>query len=106
MNRIDPETFTNLYTNKELDDALVIDVREAQELEHYALEDAEWIPMNSIPERLAELPKDKDLYIVCAHGMRSARVCQFLEANGYRRVHNVEGGMAAVSWHKDGFQYD
>lgn len=106
MNRIDPETFADMYMNDELDEAVVLDVREADELEHYALERIQWIPMNTIPDRLSELPKDKQLYVVCAHGMRSARVCQYLQANGYERVTNVDGGMAAVSWHKDQFAYD
>ncbi|WP_042162684.1 rhodanese-like domain-containing protein [Paenibacillus gorillae] len=83
----------------------VIDVRELHEWEYYHLESSLLIPMNSIPHRLGELDDDKPLYIVCAHGVRSAAVCRYLQEQGYGSLHNVEGGMAAIAL-LQGFQYD
>ncbi|WP_141501022.1 rhodanese-like domain-containing protein [Paenibacillus luteus] len=83
----------------------IIDVREAFEWDFYHLEPSVLIPMNTIPERLGEIDGDKPLYIVCAHGVRSAAVCSYLEEQGYSGLHNVAGGMAAIASLK-GFQYD
>ncbi|MCS7462431.1 rhodanese-like domain-containing protein [Paenibacillus doosanensis] len=102
---IEPREFLEKVDGKRLGDALIIDVREPMEWDYYHLEEAKLIPMNTIPARLPELPQDKPLYIVCAHGLRSANVCYYLRQHGYEQVINVEGGMAAVAMLR-GFQYD
>ncbi|WP_028548702.1 rhodanese-like domain-containing protein [Paenibacillus sp. UNC451MF] len=102
---IDPRSFVDKLNRKDLGDSLIIDVREPMEWDYYHLDEASLIPMNTIPGRLAELPRDRTLYIVCAHGVRSANVCYYLREQGYEDVINVEGGMAAVSSLR-GFQYD
>lgn len=102
---IEPKAFVDKLNAKQLGDALIIDVREAWEWEYYHLDEAKLIPMNTIPARMGELPEDQTLYIVCAHGVRSANVCYYLRQQGYEKVVNVDGGMAAVAMLK-GFQYD
>ncbi|MDF2961063.1 MAG: sulfurtransferase [Paenibacillus sp.] len=102
---ISPREFTAKLNNSELGDALIIDVREKMEWDYYHLEEALLIPMNTVPNQLEQLPRDKKLYIVCAHGVRSAHVCYYLREQGYEDVVNVEGGMAAVAMLR-GFQYD
>ncbi|NOU97592.1 rhodanese-like domain-containing protein [Paenibacillus sp. LMG 31456] len=102
---ISPREFTGLLNKGELEDALVIDVREQMEWEYYHLEESILIPMNTIPANLDQLPRDRKLYIICAHGVRSANVCYFLQEQGYEDVINVDGGMAAVAMLR-GFQYD
>lgn len=102
---IEPEAFRAKTDNGELGDALVLDVREPYEWEYYHWEQAQLMPMNSIPGRLAELPKDRTIYIVCAHGIRSANVCYYLKQNGFDDVINIDGGMAALAALR-GFQYD
>lgn len=84
---------------------VLVDVRELQEWEYYHLDEALHIPMRTIPERLGELPQDSPIYVVCAHGVRSANVCDYLHRNGFDNAVNVAGGMAAVSALR-GFQYD
>jgi rhodanese-related sulfurtransferase len=74
---------------------LLLDVREAWELEIARLPDAVHIPMGQIPDRLAELPHDRDIVVVCHSGGRSARVGQFLQQQGYPRVWNLAGGILA-----------
>jgi rhodanese-related sulfurtransferase len=83
----------------------IIDVREQAEWEYYHLDEAVLIPMNTIPARLEEIPDDRDVYIVCAHGVRSQTVCRYLEQQGRSNAVNVIGGMAAVGAVR-GFQYD
>ncbi|MFE5317135.1 rhodanese-like domain-containing protein [Paenibacillus sp. NPDC056579] len=102
---IDPRSFVEKLETKQLGDALIIDVRESWEWEYYHLDEAKLIPMNTIPARMGELPEEQTLYIVCAHGVRSANVCYYLRQQGYENVVNVEGGMAAVAMLR-GFQYD
>ncbi|TBL79782.1 rhodanese-like domain-containing protein [Paenibacillus thalictri] len=102
---IEPSDFIRKYDAGELKQSLVIDVREPVEWEYYHLEHTEHMPMQTIPARLSELPDDIDIYIVCAHGVRSAAVCDYLARNGFGNAVNVEGGMAAVSGLR-GFQYD
>lgn len=94
-----------LLDNGNINGNQIIDVREGFEWDFYHLEPSVLIPMNTIPERLGEIDGDKPLYIVCAHGVRSAAVCSYLEEQGYSSLHNVAGGMAAIASLK-GFQYD
>ncbi len=57
----------------------VVDVRESFEFEDGHVPQARHIPLNSIPEKLAELPKDKKIWIICASGGRSMTAANFLE---------------------------
>ena len=76
-------------------DTLLIDVREPYEFDICRIAGAEQIPMRQIPERVADLPRDKHLLIHCHHGGRSLRVTEFLRAQGLARVSNVVGGIEA-----------
>ncbi len=74
---------------------LLLDVREAWELEIARLADAVHIPMGQVPDHLGKLPRDRDIVVMCHAGGRSARVCQFLQQQGYARVWNLAGGILA-----------
>lgn len=74
---------------------LIVDVREPYELAICRLAGAEHIPMRQIPERLAELPRDRHLLILCHAGARSMRVTEFLRARGLPSVTNIGGGISA-----------
>ncbi|MBW7473484.1 rhodanese-like domain-containing protein [Paenibacillus oenotherae] len=103
---LEPELFVELLRSGKLESRQIIDVREGMEWDYYHLEQSLLIPMNTIPDRLNELASDKPLYIICAHGVRSAAVCNYLQEKGYGSLHNVAGGMASVASIYDGFQYD
>ena len=51
--------------------------------------------MQTIPNRLNELPKDQTIITICHHGMRSQQVAQFLEQNGFTDLINLQGGVHA-----------
>ena len=53
--------------------------------------------MNQVPSRLAELPDDRDIVVVCHHGARSMQVAAWLAAQGLDRVSNLQGGIDAWS---------
>jgi adenylyltransferase/sulfurtransferase len=74
---------------------LLLDVREPHEYAAGHLEETTHIPMQQIPQRVAELPRDKEIVVYCRSGSRSARVQQFLISNGFTRVKNLAGGMMA-----------
>lgn len=76
---------------------VLLDVREPEELELASLDDSLHIPMMQVPTRLAELPRDKALVVMCHGGGRSRRVAEFLAANGFERVFNLGGGIDAWS---------
>lgn len=75
------------------EDLLILDVREPWEIALCQIPSSVAIPMGQIPSRLRELPKDRELVVVCHHGMRSLQVARFLERNGFERLCNLEGGI-------------
>jgi rhodanese-related sulfurtransferase len=75
-------------------DAVMLDVREPDEWQAGHIEGALHIPLADLPSRLAELPEDGDLVVVCRSGARSARAVSWLAQNGHDAV-NLEGGMGA-----------
>ena len=82
------------------DDALIVDVREADEWAAGHAPGAVHIPMGDVPARLDELPvTDESLPVICRSGGRSSRVVQWLVQQGFDVV-NVEGGMQ--SWAREG----
>ena len=74
---------------------LLLDVREASELEICGLAGAMHIPMREIPGRLETLPRDRHILVLCHHGSRSLRVTQFLRHHGFASVSNIDGGINA-----------
>jgi len=74
---------------------VILDVREPWEVGVCKLDGATFIPMRQIPGRLSELDRDKDLVVLCHHGVRSQQVAYFLEQQGFEKIFNVRGGIAA-----------
>jgi len=78
-------------------EVVVLDVREPEELQLACLPSVVHIPMGEIPGRLHELDPEKDIVVVCHHGIRSASVAQFLAQRDFERVANLDGGIDAWS---------
>lgn len=74
-------------------DILLVDVREEWEVATAAVDGARHIPMALIPAQQALLPRDREIAVLCHHGMRSAMVADYLRAAGHTRVLNVTGGI-------------
>jgi rhodanese-related sulfurtransferase len=75
--------------------ALLLDVREDWEWNEHHVAGALHIPMQQVPSRLPEIPEDRDVYVYCKMGGRSARVADYLRRHGRERVANVSGGIDA-----------
>jgi rhodanese-related sulfurtransferase len=76
-------------------EADLLDVREQWEWEEQHIPGATLIPMNQVPARLEEIPADRDVYVFCKMGGRSARVVDYLRRHGRERTANVAGGIDA-----------
>ncbi|GAB3438559.1 rhodanese-like domain-containing protein [Actinophytocola sediminis] len=77
----------------------LLDVREQDEWDAGHAPQALHIPMSELSGRLGELPEDRDVLVICRSGGRSARVTEYLNANGWD-ARNVDGGMQ--SWQSAG----
>ncbi len=79
--------------------ALLLDVREEHECSAESIDHEEviYIPMSVIANQLNLLPRDKPLVVMCAGGIRSARVVKFLIENGFHDIANLDGGF--MMWH-------
>lgn len=50
------------------------------------------IPLDGLRERLSELPKEKNILVYCAVGLRGYVACRILEQSGFDQVYNLSGG--------------
>ncbi|HOX27815.1 MAG TPA: rhodanese-like domain-containing protein [bacterium] len=73
----------------------IIDVRDPEETKvtPKMLEQAVNIPLKDLPMRMAEVPKDKGVVLVCRTGNRSMHAANFLKSKGYANLINLKGGM-------------
>ena len=76
---------------------LLIDVREASELETSSIEGALHIPMGDIPSRINELDVDEDttIAVLCRSGKRSLDVTIYMQKQGLAGTRSVAGG---INW--------
>jgi len=87
--------------NKE--DAMVLDVREANELEQGSIIDSKHVALSVLPEKLDSLSSNKDqpILVFCKTGNRSTQACKLLLKNSYSNVFGLKGGITA--WVNDQF---
>jgi sulfur-carrier protein adenylyltransferase/sulfurtransferase len=76
---------------------VLLDVREPFEFEMARIEGANLIPLGELPVRWQELDREKELFVFCHSGVRSARAAEFLRSAGFDKVTNVAGGIDAWS---------
>ena len=82
--------------NENNDNFTLIDVRTHPERIQAEIPiDSIHIPMNEIPTKLKELNNNDNIIIYCKSGKRSARVCEYLTENNFKRVTNLSGGILA-----------
>jgi rhodanese-related sulfurtransferase len=74
--------------------AYMLDVREAREYRAGHVPGAWNVPLSVLPARVAELPEDRPVYVICQSGGRSVQATDLLRAVGVDAV-NVLGGTSA-----------
>ncbi|TCT26944.1 rhodanese-related sulfurtransferase [Melghiribacillus thermohalophilus] len=72
--------------------AQLIDVREPHEYEAGHILGARNIPLSQLKIRLAEIRKDKPVYLYCQSGTRSSRAASILHRKGYEKLNHLKGG--------------
>jgi rhodanese-related sulfurtransferase len=77
----------------------LLDVREPWEVALASIPGSLAIPMHEIPARLKELDATSEIIVMCKVGGRSQRAAEYLAAQGYGRVSNLQGGIDA--WTRD-----
>jgi rhodanese-related sulfurtransferase len=78
---------------------LLLDVREPWEFAICRIPGSELLPMSQLVRRLGELDANRETVVICHHGIRSQQVALFLERQGFGRIINLQGGVAA--WARD-----
>jgi sulfur-carrier protein adenylyltransferase/sulfurtransferase len=78
------------------EDVQLIDVREPYEAQ-IAQIGGKLIPKGDVPNRLAEIDRNREVVVHCKSGGRSQQISEFLKQAGYERVANVAGGITAWS---------
>ncbi len=73
----------------------LLDVRAPREREQRFIEGSIGVPLNQLPQRAEELPKDRELLVYCAGGYRSSIAASLLQQKGFAQVSEIAGGMAA-----------
>jgi rhodanese-related sulfurtransferase len=77
-------------------DFILVDVREPDE---YATANigGKLVPLNSVPEHLADFNPDSDIVVHCKLGGRSGMAVEFMRRNGLEKARNLRGGIIAWS---------
>ncbi len=76
------------------EDLFVLDVREPHEYQICNI-GGHLIPLNDLPKRVSELDTSKEIVAHCKMGGRSAKAVAFLQQAGFKKIHNLSGGILA-----------
>lgn len=74
----------------------LLDVREPEEFAESRIDNCTLIPLGELMMRVErEIPKDEDVVIYCAHGVRSMHALMAMARLGYNRLRSLDGGICA-----------
>jgi len=76
---------------------VLIDVREPHEYQICRIPGSKLIPLGEVPKRMNELNSADEIVVHCKSGMRSAKAVDLLMKSGFRKIHNLKGGILAWS---------
>jgi molybdopterin/thiamine biosynthesis adenylyltransferase/rhodanese-related sulfurtransferase len=76
------------------EDLFVLDVREPHEYQICNIK-GYLIPLGDLPNRVSELDSSREIVAHCRSGVRSAKAVGFLQQAGFKKVHNLAGGILA-----------
>ncbi len=81
--------------------AFVLDVRSQAEYDEFHLKGSTLIPLEELSDRLAELPQDEEIVVVCRSGRRSRLAAETLLEAGFTNVVSMQGGLQ--DWRDAGY---
>ena len=76
--------------------ACIIDVREKSEFDAGHLKNAVNIPLSQLRQRMAEIPKDRPVYLHCRSSQRSYNAIMALQHCGFDNLYNIAGSYLAI----------
>jgi len=74
--------------------AFILDVRQPDEWADYHVPGSTLIPLDQLEARVREVPKDREIVVVCRSGNRSATGRDILKKAGYTQVTSLAGGLS------------
>jgi molybdopterin/thiamine biosynthesis adenylyltransferase/rhodanese-related sulfurtransferase len=74
---------------------VLVDVREPHEFQICRIPGSILIPLGDVPKRMNELNSADEIVVHCRSGMRSAQAVELLMKSGFRKIHNLKGGVLA-----------
>jgi rhodanese-related sulfurtransferase len=78
-----------------------LDVRTQEEWDDFHLKGSRLIPLSELQDRLAELPRDREIVVVCRSGHRSLTAVNILQGEGFTQLASLSGGLQA--WQEAGY---
>lgn len=81
--------------------AFVLDVRQPEEWNELHVPGATLIPLDQLPNRVSEVPKDQEILVICRSGNRSQAGRDILLQAGFEKVTSVIGGI--IAWRNAGY---
>ena len=81
------------------DRLVLLDVRQQWETRICSIDGSLNIPLDQLGSRAGELGTDEEIVVYCHHGVRSQVAGAALDKRGFKKVHNLTGGIAA--WAQD-----
>lgn len=97
MYRLSPTKGVKTISTEELKsvlndpDKIFIDVRSPIEYNSQHIQQFQNIPLKS---KFKDLPKDREIVVICQTGIRSNQACKKLKRRGYKNITNVRGGLS------------
>ncbi len=73
----------------------ILDVRNPEEFQICRISGSVLLPLSSLPQRMGELDRDREMVVHCKSGMRSQRAIDFLRQQGFTKLSNLKGGILA-----------
>ena len=86
--KIDSKKLITLLSEKK---AVLVDIRFPEEFKTWKMGFGLYIPLNELPKRLAELPKDKIIVTACPHKDRSSIAMAYLRTKGFKAKYLTDG---------------
>jgi len=85
------------------DDFVIVDVRTAQQFAPKHIDDSRvmLVTLSDIRDRLDEIPRNKEIVLLCAMGVRSYEALRILHGAGFRDIKYMEGGLQAWPYDLD-----
>ncbi len=80
--------------------AYILDVRERSEWDQFHIPGASLIPLGELPNRLSDVPKDRQVVVVCRSGNRSLVGRDILLKAGFKQVTSMAGGVTEWQFKK------